>query len=255
MIDEVDAALGRLLKSELGRKVEVSFAPPAAAWEKGERKTPLLDVHLFEVREDESLRRGGLELTPPANEGASSTRKPAPRWFRLSYWVSAWGPDAETEHGLLGAALAALARYEALPVSVLSGGLETLGLPVRLAVAVPPAGDAHVATLWASLGVPMRGAIELAVTAPLEVPAAVEAGPPVVERRLRFGPPRPPPAAGQQVPPAMPGPPPPPTPLPGAPAPAGGPKPPSEPPKPPEPPPPLEEIVISPDPGEPPRVH
>jgi hypothetical protein len=204
LIDAVDSALEKLLKRELGRGADVSFDPPAKDWVGRERKRALLDVHLIEVREDPALRAGGLELSPPTENGGARTRRPAPRWFRLSYWISAWGPDAAAEHGALAQALAALARYEALPADVLDGDLARLGLPVRMEVGMPPAGDAHVATVWASLGVPLRAAVALDVTAPLEVPPAVEAGPPVVERRLRMHPPKPPPPPGKQVPPGMP---------------------------------------------------
>jgi hypothetical protein len=192
MIDEVDAALGRLLKRELGRGAEVSFAAPAASWAEGERKRALLDVHLFEVREEMSMRASGLERTTPTTDGEPVRRRPATRWFRLTYWLSAWASDAESEHRVLGAALAALARYEALPVDVLGERFEQLGLPLRMSVATPAADDPEVTAVWSSLSVPLRAALALSVGAPLDVPAALEAGPPVVERQVRFGSPMPP---------------------------------------------------------------
>jgi hypothetical protein len=228
VIDEVDAALERLLRRELGRGVEVGFDPPTAAWASKTRKRPMLDVHLFEVREEVVMRAGGPGAVERLDDGASFARRPDPRWFRLSYWLSAWAADAAAEHRTLAAALSALAGYDALPADAIEGNLQRLGLPVRMAVAMPPAGDAHVATVWSSLGVPLRAALELAVIAPLDVPAREQSWKPVLERRLQVGRPRPAPPPGRQVPPGlpptlMPGATPPaaaPTPLPGAAAPA-----------------------------------
>ena len=264
MLHEVDDALARLLKRDLERGTEVSFAAPTASWPEVQRKRPMLDVHLFEVREETSMRSSGLERALPADDGDPIMRRPGPRWFRLSYWLSAWGGAAAAGHRVLGASLAALVRDEALPGDVLNCDLARLGLPVRMAVAMPPAGDAHVATVWSSLGVPLRAALELQVVAPLEVPAGVEAGPPVIERRLRIGPPMQPPPPAKQAPPGVPpalmsaaGAPPgaPPAHREATPAPAATPAAPAAAPVATElPGPPLEELLISPDPREPPRV-
>jgi len=235
VIDEVDAALARLLKRDLGKGVEVGFEPPSAGWAGKQRKTPLLDVHLFEVREETVMRAGGPGTVERQN-GGGFARRNEPRWFRLSYWLSSWAADVSAEHELLARTLSALAAYDALPPDVIKGDLARLDRPVRMAVATPPAGDAHVATVWSSLDVPMRAALELAVIAPLEIPDRDENWKPVFDRRLKVGPPLPPPPPARQVPqgmppalvpggmprPAAPGAPPPGAPVPAGPPPAPG---------------------------------
>lgn len=283
MIVEVDHALEALLKEALGDDVAISFASPARVEAELDGKGgPVLSVHLLELREEEQMKSAGLERAHDAN--GKLVRVRPPRWYRLSYWLTAWAREPGAEHEALGSALSALAVHDAFPSDLLTGALEG-GSPVRLEVAMPPATDAFAAGVWSSLRMPMKGAVHVGVLAAVGPPAGSETAEPVIDRQLTVkGPPpkrRPnmtpppgipgalmPPSAtmprppGPPPPPGPPGPPPPPGP-PGAPsrppgllpAPVGGPAmPPPPPEEEPEPQPEtVEEWIFGPDPGTPPR--
>jgi hypothetical protein len=278
MIHEVDRALTTLLEGALGGAATVTFEPVASAAEGSARKgaRTVVDLHLLDVREDGDAQHAGYARAV-RDDGAVMRTAPT-RWFRLSYWLTVWGADPADEHATLSTALGVLAGHEALPSSTLTGSLAEAGRPVRLSVAMPAATETFAATVWASLGVPMKGALHVVVRAPVGPPAGAATEKPVTDRDLRMtGPPPPrkpdlssPPAGipGVLMPGAPPPPPPPPVGAPGAPgAPAAAPKPPAgapgappaapKPPEPepePEPKPPLVEALrYGPDPTAPPQ--
>ena len=53
-----------------------------------------------------------------------------PRYFKLSYLVTAWTQRPEDEHRLLSALLSCFLRHDAIPADLLAGPLAELGLPV-----------------------------------------------------------------------------------------------------------------------------
>jgi len=274
VIADVDQALTGLLRQRLGDGVTVSFAPPGRVEaELGQDGSvgPVLDLHLLEVHEEGAMKTSGLARG--VAEDGTVVRLGPPRWFRLTYWLTAWARDAGTEHQALGDALAALSTCEAIPDDLLGGALAGRDRPVRLEVAMPAATDDFAAGVWRSLRLPMKGALHVAVLAPV---APVEAAPrakPVQLRHLRMTGPPPKPEPAIMPPPAVPavlvpgGIPKPPA-LPVAPAaavPAPIPKPPSVPPavappsqpapeEAPAPPRVVEEVVYAPDPDAPPRA-
>ncbi len=62
-------------------------------------------------------------------------RRRPPRWFRLSYPVTAWTKTPQDEHRLLSAVLATLLPREVLSPSELPASLRALGLSMPLTVA------------------------------------------------------------------------------------------------------------------------
>lgn len=204
MIQDVDAALkSLLLPGAAEHGAEVSFDAPTREW--GARRTaPTLDVYLFDIREDVDLRSvareaipAGLPESPAAHQAPARVESlPAiedgptqitgrtipPRFFRLSYLLTAWTTRPEDEHHMLADALRTLVLLDTLPTAVLVGSLATQPYAVRLEVALPVAEDRTVSDLWTALGGELKPALDVVVTAPVDAAPSMEAAPPA--RRL-----------------------------------------------------------------------
>jgi hypothetical protein len=187
VIHDVDSALAALIDREAtGTKgVEVVFDAPTKDWA-GRRNAPTVDVYLYDIRED--LRRRERGLLNEYDEGRVTARHLPPRYFKLSYLVTAWTQRPEDEHRLLSSLLACFLRHESLPEDVLPEGLAELGLSVPLTIALPPPEDRSFADVWSALGGELKPSLDLVVSAPTWTGRVYEAGPPVDEPpRLAVG--------------------------------------------------------------------
>jgi hypothetical protein len=204
MIAEADEALQALIEGALGEKVRLSFEPPAAAREAVPKTgPPLLDVHLVAIEEQRDLSATGFSNVRGANGVVMRTEPP--RYIKLTYWLSAWGRDAASEHELLGRVLSNMAGIDHIPAALLSDGLQAGRLPVMVSVAAGQSVGQRVADVWSSLGEPMKAGIEMTLLVPMQVADPAETAALVLERRLRMtGPPVPPPPA-IMAPPGIPG--------------------------------------------------
>ncbi|WP_130014269.1 DUF4255 domain-containing protein [Serinicoccus sediminis] len=204
MIQDVDAALrSLLLPGAEEHSAEVSFEAPTRDW--GARRSgPTLDVYLFDIREDVDLRSVARELVraPAAQEGDGPAdmsvghptptdggqqvagRKVPPRFFRLSYLVTAWTTRPEDEHRMLADALRTLVVLDALPAWSLTDGLAEQPYTVRLEVALPVAEDRTVSDLWTALGGELKPSLDLVVTAPVDAAPSTSVAPPARRRDL-----------------------------------------------------------------------
>ncbi|GHH79063.1 hypothetical protein GCM10018793_30830 [Streptomyces sulfonofaciens] len=180
MIHEVDEGL-RLLLTEggpAGGGVELVFDAPTRDWS-ARRNAPTISVFLHDIREDTARRHtGGTEEHDAA--GAVVARREPPRWFLLTYLVTAWTNRPQDEHRLLSEVLRRLVRSDVLPRELLTGSLAELGLPVGLAVAAPGAEGPSPSDIWSALGGELKAAVKLRVLAPLAGERAA-VGPPVTE--------------------------------------------------------------------------
>lgn len=186
MINEVDDALHGLLTEVVlaATGTEVVFEPPRREWA-ARRSSPTVDLFLYDIREDLRHRHIGRIEQQDADGTVAALREP-PRWYRLSYLVTAWTRLPQDEHRLLSALLAGLVGESVVAPSRLTGSLAALGLPVRLDIAMPPVENRSLADLWSALGGELKPSLDLVVTAPLALPGTV-AAPPVrdaVEVRL-----------------------------------------------------------------------
>ncbi|MCW8221363.1 DUF4255 domain-containing protein, partial [Streptomyces griseolus] len=101
MIHEVDEGL-RLLLVESGLRengVEIVFDAPTRDWS-ARRNAPTISVFLYDIREDVTRRRSGTAEVHDG-EGAVVGRRTPPRWFDLTYLVTAWTNRPQDEHRLL----------------------------------------------------------------------------------------------------------------------------------------------------------
>lgn len=188
MIHEVDEALRRLVRDEAlrGSPVEVALEAPTKDWS-ARRNAPTVNLYLYDLREDVRRRQQGAE-DEVDGAGRVTGRKPAPRYLKLSYLISAWTQRPEDEHRLLSLLLVELFRWEAVPRRLLSGSLLELNLPVPMTVAQPPPEDRAFADVWSALGGELKPSIDVVVSAPLQPPSTTDVGPPVTEGlRLDLG--------------------------------------------------------------------
>jgi len=165
VIHEVDAALLRLIEREATgtRDVEVVFDAPTKDWA-GRRNAPTIDVYLYDIRED--LRRRERGLLNEYDDGRITARHLPPRFFKLSYLVTAWTQRPEDEHRLLSSLLSCFLRHDALPADLLTGPLAELGVAVPLAIALPPPEDRSFADVWSALGGELKPSLDIVVSAP-----------------------------------------------------------------------------------------
>jgi hypothetical protein len=179
VIHEVDSALRALIERETGtRDVEVVFDAPTREWA-GRRNSPTIDVYLYDIREDMRRRARGMINEYDERNVRVIARHLPPRYFKLSYLVTAWTQRPEDEHRLLSSLLSCFLRFEALPVELLAGPLRDLDYPVPVTVALPPPEDRAFADVWSALGGELKPSIDLVISAPMDTGQRYEAGPPV----------------------------------------------------------------------------
>ena len=180
MIHEVDAALAALIDQEaVGTKgVEVVFDAPTMEWA-GRRNAPTIDVYLYDIRED--LRRRERGLINEYDGAHVTARHLPPRFFKLSYLVTAWTQRPEDEHRLLSSLLSCFIRHESIPGELLTGSLADLGVAVPLTIALPPPEDRSFADVWSALGGELKPSLDLVISTPTWTGRVYPAGPPTQE--------------------------------------------------------------------------
>ncbi|MDF3302976.1 DUF4255 domain-containing protein [Streptomyces tropicalis] len=181
MIHEVDEVLKGLLGGGAlaGSGIEVSFDAPTRDWA-ARRNAPEINAYLYDIREDVHRRQRGQVEVRDARDVVVKRRQP-PRWFRLSYLVTAWTKRPQDEHRLLSAVLATLIPRELVPARELPPKLAELGLSVPLSVAGIQTEARSTAEIWSALGGELRPSLDLVVTAPFPAFPEYDAGPPVTE--------------------------------------------------------------------------
>ena len=168
MIHEVDEALRGLVRRDAlpGSDVELVFDAPTKDWA-ARRNTPTVDMYLYDIREDLRRRERGV-INDYDQAGHVVRRRLPPRYFNLSYLVTAWTQRPEDEHRLLSAILACLLRHDAIPADLLEGPLAELGLPVAITVGLPPPEDRGFADVWSALGGELKPSLDVVIATPID---------------------------------------------------------------------------------------
>ncbi|MCD9875124.1 DUF4255 domain-containing protein [Streptomyces guryensis] len=180
MIHEVDEGLRRLF-GESGLQasgVEVVFDAPTRDWA-ARRSAPTVCVFLYDIRED-AARRGSGSGEVYDEDGHLVARRSPPRWFELTYLVTAWASRPQDEHRLLSEALATLVATDTLPARLLTGTLAELGLTVGVDTAGSGFDAAAASDVWSALGGELKASLSVRVRAPL-AGITRAAAPPVTE--------------------------------------------------------------------------
>src|SRR5436309_12107776 len=151
MIQDVDESLRALVKRDAlnGSKAEVAFDAPNREWA-SRRKTPTVDLYLYDIREDLEQREVMWEEVRD-DSGFVKERRPPPRRFKLSYLVTAWTQRPEDEHRLLSAVLSCFLPIDALPTDVLRGEVADQPHPLRVTIGLPLPADRAISDVWSAL--------------------------------------------------------------------------------------------------------
>jgi len=181
VIYEIDEALRALISQDAlpGSDVEVVFDAPTKDWA-SRRNTPTVDVYLYDIREDLRRRERGM-INDYDDRGRVVDRHLPPRYFKLSYLITAWTQRPEDEHRLLSAALACFLRHDAVPAGLLEGALAGLALPVAITVGLPPPEDRGFADVWSALGGELKPSLDVVIAVPIDTGQRRYVGPPVTE--------------------------------------------------------------------------
>lgn len=179
MIYEVGETLRTLIRQDAlpGSDVEVVLDAPTKEWA-SRRNTPTVDVYLYDIREDLRRRERGV-INNYDSSGRVVDRSLPPRYFKLSYLVTAWTQRPEDEHRLLSALLACFLRHDAVPAELLDGPLAEVGLPIAITVGLPPPEDRGFADVWSALGGELKPSLDVVVSTPMDTQQRRPAGPPV----------------------------------------------------------------------------
>jgi hypothetical protein len=186
VIDEVDEVLRALVKRDAltGTEVEVVFDAPTKDWA-SRRNAPTVDIYLYDIREDLKRREVGRR-DQRGGEGIVTNRMQPPRWFKLSYLVTAWTQRPEDEHRLLALMLQAFMKQDTLPADLLPQHLAGLDVQLPVFVAIPPPEDRALSDTWSALGGDLKPSLDLVVVAPIDLARPIEVGPPVREAGFGF---------------------------------------------------------------------
>jgi hypothetical protein len=181
MIQDVDESLRGLIRREAleGTEVEVVLDAPTREWS-SRRNAPTLDLYLYDIREDLRRRENGL-IDVVDEDGRVTSRIRPPRWYKLSYLVTAWTQRPEDEHRLLAAVLACFLSHDYLPSDALVGQLAGITLPVPVTVALPPPEDRALSDVWSALGGELKPSLDLVVISPFDTRQFQVAAPEVRE--------------------------------------------------------------------------
>ncbi len=192
MIDDLDRTLEQLLTQELppslAAQVDITFAAPDDQFPPSSVTPPAIDLFLYDVRENSELRESEWFLER-RSDGTASRERPPPR-VDCAYLVTAWASDSSTtpaldEHRLLGEVMTVLLRHSTIPEAVLQGSLADQDLPPPFTT-LQSGRLQSLAEFWQALGGKPKAALDLTVTLAVHAVPPVEAGPPVLEKRLRF---------------------------------------------------------------------
>ena len=181
MLADVDETLRNLLASSTlaGESVRVDLDAPNRDWS-GRRSVPTLNLFLADIRENLDMRRSDPQEITNA-DGQVTARQARPRYYALTYVLTAWAGTPEDEHRLLGAALVALLRHDYLPADICRGMLAELsrsGFAVRLRVGGTLFTERMATELWSALGTDYRPSLSVTVHTPVPTGVPIPAGPP-----------------------------------------------------------------------------
>ena len=138
MISAIDEALKSMVRSEAldgATDVEVVLDAPTTEWA-ARRNAPTVNLYLYDIRED--LRRREFGWVEKYANGSIVSRRPVPRYFKLSYLVTAWTKRPEDEHRLLASLMECFLHYDAMPEHLVPPAVTDSGLVVPITVALPP---------------------------------------------------------------------------------------------------------------------
>jgi len=182
VIHEVDESLRLMMRNEAlqGADIEILFETPTKEWA-SRRNTPTIDVFLYDIREDIGRREEGV-IDVRNEDGKVVNRRRPPRYYKLSYLVTAWTQRPEDEHRLLSACMAAFLKHGELPKELLVGSLQELGLAIMVNIALPPPQDRSISDIWTALGGELKPSLDIVTLVAVDARGPAGVAPPVSEQ-------------------------------------------------------------------------
>jgi hypothetical protein len=179
VIHDVDETLRAMVRRDALPSVDVDvvFDAPTKDWS-SRRNAPTVDLYLYDLRED--LRRREAGRVDRRDGGRIGARDEPPRWFKLSYLVTAWTQRPEDEHRLLASLLRCFLLSDSLPSDLLTGALAGVHMAMPITCALPPPQDRALSDVWSALGGELKPSLDLVVVVPFDLSRAIEVGPPVL---------------------------------------------------------------------------
>lgn len=187
MLHELDRTLEELLKAELPpaligenatTSVTISFATPDREFSSQLSNAPVINLFLYDVRENLELRNAEWVLDRQPN--GTATRKRPPVRVDCSYAITVWtaGTQSEpqTEHRLLGEVMRALLRHPKIPSAVLQGSLKDQDILPR-GLVLRPTQLQSLGEFWQAMGGRPKAALNYTATIAIPVFEAEEVVP------------------------------------------------------------------------------
>ncbi|MGC9347764.1 MAG: Pvc16 family protein [Anaerolineae bacterium] len=188
MIADLDQTIRQLLIDELPVKngeIDISFDQPTREWS-SRISTPTLNIFLYDIRENNVLRKHQWERLNGANNAQDLAQlKRSPMRVDCSYMLTTWAADPEDEHRLLTRTMLALFRFPNLPNDRLIGNLKNPPFEIQARLARHDK-LTEPSDLWNVLDNELRPTVSYVITLALD-PWSVITGPLVKTRRLRLG--------------------------------------------------------------------
>jgi hypothetical protein len=126
MLADLDETIRQLLVDELPVKngeIEISFEQPTRDWS-SRISRPTVNLFLYDVRENNVLRRHNWERLNHAGEKELAQLKRTPMRVDCAYILTTWAADPADEHRLLTRSMLTLFRFPTLPDHRLVGSLQ-----------------------------------------------------------------------------------------------------------------------------------
>jgi hypothetical protein len=178
VLADLASSIRKWLTAELPPGTAVGFEQPIQL-AKAQRppRAGLVNVFQYGIA-DAPIGMPAARIRMRNDEGRVTGSMAPVHFYHVSYLVTTWAADIEKEQQLLGAVLEAHADEDVLGPDHLCGSLagQSAGLPVRLGWSPVSGGP----DLWGALGVPMRSAVDMTITAPA-LPSRMRKPAPLVE--------------------------------------------------------------------------
>ena len=162
MLPAVAQTLANILVGDtsLSSTEHIDFNPPGSELS-GQPGFNLYCYSIIECLRDESSLTASELINPPPQSPSLSTI----RWFDVSFLISARDHTWLGKHQLLSEALMSFLNRPQLEEDLLAPELQGYG---SLSLSMRPNEIINPATLWTSLGVPVRPALYITITIPIK---------------------------------------------------------------------------------------
>lgn len=150
--------------TSLNSTEQIEFSHPSKRKEEG--GGAILNLYVYDVRESKQIQHSGRQVERKLTQALQpASVNWSPTWFDVSMVLTAWDRTALGEHYLLSQALTILLRHRALKEEFLVPELHGFG-NLNMTVCVEP--QIEAGSLWSALTIPLRPALYLMVTVPVE---------------------------------------------------------------------------------------